>query len=162
MITMRKMTDTEFLRFKEYSVTDYAADLVRGERLDKEQALKKAEAEFSGMLPDGPDTADQFLMMLQDAKTGEEVGWIWFFYEENEKGIKQVFLSDFLIYEYERRKGYAAAALHEMEQKAKADGRTEVILYVWEHNVPGFNLYQKCGYTAVQQSESGTAMKKML
>ena len=41
MITMRKMTDTEFLRFKEYSVTDYAADLVRGERLDKEQALKK-------------------------------------------------------------------------------------------------------------------------
>ena len=47
MITMRKMTDTEFLRFKEYSVTDYAADLVRGERLDKEQALKKAEAEFS-------------------------------------------------------------------------------------------------------------------
>ena len=101
-------------------------------------------------------------MMLQDAKTGKEVGWIWFFYEENEKGIKQVFLSDFLIYEDERRKGYAAAALHEMEQKAKADGRTEVILYVWEHNVPGFNLYQKCGYTAVQQSESGTAMKKML
>ena len=162
MITMRNMTDTEFLRFKEYSVRDYAADLVRGERLDKEQALKKAEAEFSGMLPDGPDTADQFLMMLQDAKTGEEVGWIWFFYEENEKGIKQVFLSDFLIYEDERRKGYAAAALHEMEQKAKADGRTEVILYVWENNVPGFNLYQKCGYTAVQQSESGTAMKKML
>jgi GNAT superfamily N-acetyltransferase len=154
------MTDVEFLRFKEYSVTDYAADLGRGEGLEREQALKKAEAEFNGMLPEGPDTEDHFLMMLEDAETGKEVGWTWFCYEENEKGIKRVFLSDFLIFENERRKGYATAALHEMEQKAKTDGRTEIILYVWEHNVPGFSLYQKCGYTAIKQSESGTAMKK--
>jgi len=161
VVMLRKMTNEEFLLFREYSVADYAEDLIRGEGLSREQALKNSENEFSAMLPDGPETAGQFLMAIEDAKNGKVVGWIWFFYEES-AGVRQVFLYDLLIFQSERRKGYASAALDEMEQMAKAAGCTRSMLYVWEHNAPGFNLYQKCGYTAVEKSESGMYMKKDL
>ncbi len=162
IVGLRRMTDEEYRRFKEYSVSDYAEDLTRGKGFTREQALEKAEGEFRGMLPDGQDTVNQFLMTVEDKKAGKEVGWIWFSYEEGYDGSPQVFLNDFMIFRPERRKGYAKAALNAMEQMAKADGRTESVLYVWAHNVPGFNLYQKCGYETVAQGDSGTHMKKEL
>ena len=161
-VAMRKMTGEEYRRFREYSVSDYAEDLIKGEGLDREQARKKAEAEFSGALPGGPDTDGQFLMAVESAKTGKEVGWIWFSYEEGDGGTRQVFLSDFLIYEAERRKGYAKAALREMERMAKNGGCAESVLYVWEHNIPAFSLYRECGYTAAGKGEGGIYMKKVL
>ncbi len=161
IVALRKMTDEEFLHFKKFSIADYAEDLIKGEGLNREQALKNAENEFSGMLPDGSETPDQFLMAIEDVKNGKDIGRIWFSYEKK-AGIQQVFLCDFLIYESERRKGYASAVLDEMEQMAKADGCAESVLYVWEHNVPGFSLYQKCGYTAIEKDDRGIYMKKVL
>lgn len=157
----RRMTAEEYECFKAYSVSGYAEDLIRGEGLDRDRALKKAEEEFRGMLPGGPDTEGQFLRTVEDAETGREVGWIWFSFEEAE-GIRQVFLSDLLIREDERGKGCASAALQEMEQAAKARGCTESVLYVWEHNRPGYSLYRKCGYEAARRGEGGTYMKKKL
>ena len=162
MVALRKMTREAYCRFKACSIADYAEDLIQGEGLDRQQALHEAEEEFTQTLPDGPETEGQFLMMIEDGQSGREVGWIWFSYEEGEDGAKRVFLSDFLIYTEERRNGYASAALDEMERMAKADGRAESVLYVWEHNAPGYRLYQKCGYKAVGRGENGTHMKKIL
>ena len=161
-VTLRKMTEVEYLRFREHSVSGYAEDLAMGEGLSREQARKKAEAEFQEALPDGPDTGGQFLRAIENPETGTKAGWIWFSYEEAGGGIRQVFLSDFLIYEAERRKGYAKAALREMERMAKGDGCAVSALYVWEHNTPAYSLYRKCGYTAAGKGEGGIIMKKVL
>lgn len=59
--------------------------------------------------------------------------------------VKQVFLSDFIIKEEERRKGYASAALADMEQDARRNGCSESIIYVWKHNLPGINLIPNVG-----------------
>ena len=161
MIELRKMTDEEYLLFRELSISEYAKDLMNGESHDPETALKNAEREFCGMLPLGCDTEDQFVMMIIDAQSGKAVGWIWYSYEMDEDE-KQVFLCDFLIYENDRRKGYASATLAEMERRAKADGCKAAALFVWDHNEPGIALYRKCGYTPQEQDDGGVSMKKQL
>lgn len=161
MIEFQKMSEAEYLQFRKFSVSEYAKDLMNGEKLDHNAAAKKAEREFCEMLTDGLDTEDHFVMMIRDAQRGKEVGWIWYCYVTDEDD-KQVFLCDFLIYEDERRKGYASAALAEMERRAKADGCGAAALFVWDHNGPGAALYRKCGYTPGEQDDGGVSMKKQL
>ena len=38
----------------------------------------------------------------------------------------------------------------------------ESVLYVWEHNIPAYSLYQKYGYMVAEQTENGAYMKKRL
>ena len=161
MIGFNKMTPTEFLRFRERSVSDYAEDLMHGRGLNRDEALQEAEAEFGALLPEGPDTANQFLMTIADAESGAAVGLIWYGYEKA-GGERRVFLTDFLIREERRRKGYATAALAEMERRAKADGCVSAALYVWEHNGPGAALYAKCGYSPAERGDGGVLMVKRL
>lgn len=161
MIEFQKMSEAEFPQFRELSVSEYAKDLMNGEKLDHETALKKAESEFSEMLYNGPCTVDHYVMMIRDAQSGKEVGWIWYCFETYDDEY-QVFLCDFLIYEDYRRKGYASAALAEMERRAKADGCAAAALFVWDHNRPGAALYRKCGYTPEERDVGGIRMKKIL
>ena len=161
-VHLRKMTEEEFQAFKEYSISDYAEDLIRGEGVTREQAYTDAKKEFLSMLPDGANTDGNYLMMIDDPVRKEKVGWIWFLFEEKKLNEKQVFIADFLIYECERGKGYAKGTLNEMEAMAKEEGCSESVLYVWENNIPAYTLYQKFGYAIAKQTESGTYMKKRL
>ena len=74
MIEFRKMTREEYLQFRGLSISKYAKDLMNGEGLDCETALKNAGNEFDGTLPDGADSGDQFVMIIRDALSGKEVG----------------------------------------------------------------------------------------
>ena len=161
MITLRKMTEEEFRRFKAQSIAEYAKDLMTGEDFDEEDASANAKEMFEDTLPDGLDTEGQYLMTIEDAESGRDVGQIWFSYEEAEDG-RQVWLTDFAIREEERRKGYAAAALNEMERMAKAAGCVRSALFVWDHNPEGCELYRKCGYEALEHEDGGAVMKKVL
>ena len=91
----------------------------------------------------------------------KNVGVIWYLFEMTD-GIKQVFLNDFIIKEEERRKGYASGALTEMEQDAKQNGCVESVLYVWNHNLLGSNLYTKYGYAISKEMDEGMYMKKTI
>lgn len=163
MIQLRKMTEEEYQRFKAFSIADYAEDLIRGQDLSREQALRDSEDNFNALLPDGLETEGSFLMKIEDPQRGKDVGWIWFFYTPDEdEDMSLVFLSDFLVYEEERRKGYATAALHEMNRIAKAAGCSRSMLYVWEHNPGGKSLYEACGYLPADSTEGGTYMIKEL
>ena len=161
MIQLCKMSAEAYLSFKTCSITDYAEDLAKGKGLRREEALAAAERDFDQQLPLGPDTPDQFLMTITDPSNASEVGWIWFSYE-SENDIRQVWLNDFLIYEPARRKGYATAALAEMERMAKNDGCAVCSLFVWDHNPAGYALYERCGYRAEQRLPGGSVLKKGL
>ena len=161
MVEFKTMSEAEYSKFSEYSVAEYANDLMNGENLDPETALKKAGSEFNEMLADGLCTEEHFVMTIHDARNGKEVGWIWYCYEI-EQDEKQAFLCDFLIFEPDRRKGYASAALAEMERRAKADGCAATALFVWNHNAPGGALYGKCGYTPEEEEDGGVRMIKRL
>ena len=163
MIQLRKMTEAEFQHFRVFSIADYAEDLIRGQDLSREQALRDSEENFSALLPDGLDTEGSFLMEIEDPQRGKDVGWIWFFFTPGEdEDTSLVFLSDFLIDEEERRKGYATAALHEMNRIAKAAGCRRSTLCVREHNPGGKSLYETCGCLPAESAEGGICMIKGL
>ena len=162
MVTLRKMTGEEFLCFKAQSIADYANDLMTGEDFDEEDASANAKEVFEDTLPDGLDTEGQYLMTIEHAESGKAVGQIWFFYEDEEDGTRQVWLSDFAIHEEDRRKGHATAAMEEMERMAKAAGCARSALFVWDHNPEEYSLYEKCGYTVFEHEDGGSVMKKDL
>lgn len=158
-VRFRKMNAQEFESYCEYSTNDYAKDLMKSSNISFEEALAQARKEFKNMLPEGINTKDNSVMIIEDLLDGKAAGLIWYLYELFD-GAKQVFLSDFMIYEEARRKGYATAALAEMERNAMEDGCTQSIIYVWKHNLPGVNLYTKCGYITFRELDDGMYMKK--
>lgn len=159
-VRLRKMSLQEFETFREYSTNSYAKDLMLDQNISSESALKQAIAEFSCMLPEGVKTKDNSLMMIEDENSQKTVGIIWYLYEITE-GIKQVFLNDFIIYEEERRKRYATAALSEMVHNATKVGCRQSTIYVWKHNLPGVNLYTKCGYVPFRVINSESIQKSL-
>lgn len=158
-VQLREMSTEEFKNFFENSIFDYANDLVKSSSITMDEALIQAQGEFAEMLPDGLDTKDNALRIIVDVAEQKTVGIIWYLFEMTD-GVRQVFLSDFIIKEEERRKGYASAALIEMEWDARRNGCSESIIYVWKHNLPGINLYTKCGYVAFKELDDGMYMKK--
>lgn len=159
MICLRRMTPAEFGAFAEYSARDYANDLIVNQGIEAAAAARQAQKEFAELLPDGPDTPGNALMVIEAEH--RPVGVIWYLYEVTD-GVRHTFLSDFVIAPDERRRGYATAALAEMEKDAVAHGCSECRLYVWNGNQPGLNLYAKCGYSAYQPADDGVYMKKKL
>lgn len=113
------------------------------------------------MLPNGLETKDNILRVIVDVCEQKAVGIIWYLLEWT-GNVKQVFVNDFVINDEERRRGYASAALTEMEQDAWRNECVESIIYVWKHNLPGFNLYTKCGYVTFRELDDGMYMKKGL
>ena len=160
-VRLRKMSEKEFEAFAEYSEKDYANDLMKSSEMPAEEAQRQAKKEFSELLPDGADTKDHSLRVIEDTTDGRATGVIWYLFEMTD-GVKQVFLNDFVIREEERRKGYATAALAEMEQDALRNGCMESIIYVWKHNLPGVKLYTKCGYVPFRDVNDGMYLKKQL
>lgn len=109
------------------------------------------------MLPNGLETKDNILRIIVDVCEQKAVGIIWYLLEWT-GNVKQVFVNDFVINDEERRRGYASAALTEMEQDAWRNECVESIIYVWKHNLPGFNLYTKCGYVTFRELDDGMYM----
>ena len=159
MVCLRRMTSSEFDAFAEYSARDYANDLMHNQGLDAASAAAQARREFLDMLPDGVDTDSNALMVVE--ADGRSVGAIWYLYEVTD-GVRHAFLNDFIIAPDERRKGYASAALAEMEAEASAHSCAEVRLYVWNGNLPGLNLYAGCGYSTFRRTDDGIYMNKKL
>lgn len=160
-VKLRKMTVSEFAVFKQYSIEDYAIDLTNNFELTLEKALSQAEKEFIDILKEGIYTKDNDLMVITDCNAEKNVGVIWYLYEFTD-GIKHTFLSDFIVKEEERRKGYATAALYEMEKEASKYGCTECRLYVGKNNKKGIQLYTKVGYEIFRNTDDGMYMKKVI
>ena len=157
-VTLREMTAEEYARFRAYSIEHHAADLAGG--APSADARFRAAAEFDGLLPQGLSTPDNRLMTITEEGT-RPVGYIWYLFEETD-GVKQVFLADFVIDERERRKGFGAAALHEMEKAARESGCAEAVLWVYHDNTAAVRLYTKEGYRPFRGDAAGTYMKKPL
>ena len=158
-VTIRNMTQPEFENFYQRSVQYQVVQLMDARGISREEAGREAEEELAGMLPDGLNTGNNFLMSIVNGD--EIVGFIWTLHEET-NGKKQCFLCDFAIWEEYRRKGYAAQALRLMEREAIHAGCQECVLYVADRNLAARALYEKCSYKLLRQAGSGKYMIKEL
>lgn len=156
MINLRKMTSTDFDRFKEWSVNDYAADLIKSEMISKENAYITAEKEFNELLPMGLLTHSNYLYIIVN-EYSEDVGFIWYLSE----GITG-FICDFLVKENYRNKGYGFQTMKTVEKHAEERGITKFRLNVFKYNEPAYKLYKKLEYMVVEDNKGNMIMEKIL
>jgi len=145
-VRLRAMHPNELAVFRNYSIGDYAGDLMNTQAISPEAALAQAGQEFDGLMP------GSFLRIIE--ADGCAVGVVWYLTEETD-GIRHAFLNDFVIAPEHRRKGYASAALTALAQEVKAQGCTEIRLYVSGENHAARALYERCGYHMLRPADAG-------
>ena len=144
MIRLASMDEEAFESWREASIRDYAAEKVEAGNWPADDALERATADFTSLLPDGRATVGNELRALVD-ENGERVGHAWFALEERPFG-RVVFIYDIAVDPAHRRRGHARAALAEIEVFAGGHGCVGVQLHVFGGNAGARALYREAGY----------------
>lgn len=158
-IRLRKMTIDEYESFMKISNENHAEELLREKNITQEGALRETEAGLEKMLPNGLETSNNYLMVIERLADSTIVGYMWYMYDDR-RADTFLFLCDFLVYENERRKGYAQQALAEMEEAGRELSCKKCVLFVRDDNNKARKLYEKCGYIYRNERDSGRYMDK--
>jgi ribosomal protein S18 acetylase RimI-like enzyme len=137
--------ESELDEYVERLIPDYAAAHVRAGSLPPDAAEEMAREQVRSLLPNGVETQDQYLFWIEDADTGTRAGLLWFA-RETRQGEQTAFIYDIEIFDAFRRRGYASAALHLLEEKAREVGAATISLHVFGNNTSARDLYRKLGF----------------
>ncbi len=155
-VILRKMNDAEYMQWKECSTSDYAKSLIESGKCSESDAKAQAEMEFSSYLKIGLSTPNHYVLIAENTD-GIPVGMIWYETEDP----KHAFIADFVIYDPYRQMGYGRATLAEMERMLKLAGASSVALHVFEQNKTAIALYEKCGYSVMNDdADAGSLYMK--
>ena len=145
------MTDAEFTAYLAVLIPEYAGEHVRAGNWSADEAETLASGQIQQILPQGVETPDHFLSLMQVDAEPVPVGMIWF--EVNRRGLRTVaFVYDIVVYEPYRRRGYARQALRIVEEQARALGAERIALHVFGYNDGARALYAGLGYTVTDYS----------
>jgi ribosomal protein S18 acetylase RimI-like enzyme len=145
---LRKMTESEFQSYLEYTYVKYADEQAKAGFWPADRAIELAKAEITDLLPDGLATKDHFLYCLVVPGEPAPVGVLWIMIRVR-NGRREAFIDDIEIYENFRRKGYASQALGILENIITEMGLKTIRLHVFGHNQNALKLYEKCGYEII-------------
>lgn len=149
------MSQDQFLGYRETAEQAYAENITASGMLPKAEALTKATADFSRLLPDGRDTDNQHFWVAVDGD--HEVGMLWLAITERSDGL-HAFGYDFLVHGAFRRRGYGRAMLAAAEQWCRTRGVVTVGLSVFGANAGAQTLYEALGFkvTMLQMTKTLT------
>jgi ribosomal protein S18 acetylase RimI-like enzyme len=138
------MDDAAYQAWHGSSVHDYAEEKVASGNWLAEDAMDRSERAFAELLPEGRRTpGHEIRSMVNDA--GQAVGYAWFVAEDRPFG-RVAFIYDIAVDPEHRRKGYAQAALGEIEAWARDHDCVGVQLHVFGGNTGARELYRRAGY----------------
>ncbi|MEX1168873.1 MAG: GNAT family N-acetyltransferase [Chloroflexota bacterium] len=144
MIRLEPMDEATYETWREGSIREYAQEKVDAGTWPEAEALDRSTRSYIDLLPDGLETADhQLRSMVTDED--ERVGHAWFVVEDRPIG-RVVFIYDIAVNPAHRRKGYAQAALGEIETYARDHGCVGVQLHVHGGNAGARQLYLRAGF----------------
>ena len=139
MVKLVPLGEDEYRSWYDWLLEDYAQDFIRI-GMPEEQAHARSKADMEEGLPNGLQSKDQYLFSIQDEQTGEKVGVLWYSLMTRETR-KIVFVSDILIYEQFRGRGYGKQAMQLLEDHARDLGATRIGLHVFGHNPTAYALF---------------------
>lgn len=155
MLELRLMTDQTFQRFLDHAAPQYAAEKVKSGEWSQQEAQARGEGEFRMLLPQGPDTPDNFLYDLHAPTAengpaagndgGRDVGVLWYALRER-GGTRSAFVYEIEVLADYRRRGYATQAFALLEQDAARRGAGSLQLHVFGHNSGARALYEGLGF----------------
>jgi ribosomal protein S18 acetylase RimI-like enzyme len=140
VINLTLMNAGEYQGYLSSAIKSYAEEKVLAGNWNEDEALKKAEEEYTRLLPQGEKTESNFLYTIR--KGDETVGIIWL----AQKSEKLGFIYDIYILEKYQGQGYAKEALEGIEGVGRKLGLKKIGLHVFGHNKVARGLYEKLGY----------------
>ena len=142
MVRFEYMKKDEFPEYWKYSVESWKYDMQKAGFIGEGMTYEEAEEQVRKFLPTGAETPGHYLMHI--FKGRERVGDIWF--EIRERGLKDAYLWDIVIYDGNRGKGYGKESMKELEGFVKKEGAKRISLNVFGFNQVALNLYRTSGY----------------
>ena len=148
-ISLRKMTQSEFSDWQDWSIGEYAKDKQQSLGIGAAEAQKLSRESYAALLPEGRATADNHLFV---AVRGQQVlGWLWFKITRD-WGVTSAFVYDLEVRPEHRRQGVASAVMRLLEGEARGLGARKIALHVFGQNIGARDLYAKAGYRITDYS----------
>ena len=138
-------TEPDFHAWLLEAIPSFALANVEDGRWTLAESIEKSKDAHAALLPQGLQTPGQFFVHLHDADNGERVGLLWWV-EADKAGRREAYVYNVTIAEHARRRGYARAALHELERLARERGAHQLGLHVFGHNHGARRLYESLGF----------------
>jgi ribosomal protein S18 acetylase RimI-like enzyme len=144
-VRLQPMPEEAFLRFRQASIRNYAAEQVRTGDWTEAEAPMLALKAFENLLPVGLATVGHELCEIVDAEVDHVVGILWYARRER-AGEAIAYVYELEIHPTFRRMGHARAAFLALEERVAAQGLKGISLHVFGHNVAARALYEALGY----------------
>ena len=159
-IVFTNINVNEFKIFSKWSVKNYAENLIRsGDEKYRLKARKAAKSEFNDIFPDGADSADNYLYVIIN-ENGEKIGVIG--YQKSPFEENAAFVTENIIKEDYRGKGYGKSAFVKLQEDAKEKGFAKMVLNVFKHTPISFAMYEKNGFKVIEDYGGSVIMEKYL
>lgn len=139
-----QMNESDFQPYVRQSICQYAAEKQKAGTWLAIEALRRAEAEYRLLLPQGFATPNHHFLSLLD-ETQRKIGLIWLNYSPVQQS-KEAFIYDFQIFEPYQDQGLGQSAMRALFDYCRNHGLQKLSLHVFAHNTRAFHVYQKLGF----------------
>ncbi len=155
-----RMNSDEFMVYSKWSVKAYAEHLIKsGDEKFRFKALKAAKSEFNDIFPDGADSADNCLYIVMN-KENKKIGVIG--YQKSPFEENAAFVTENVIKEEYRGKGYGKSALIKLQEDAREKGFVKMVLNCFKHTPISYSMYEKNGFKVIEDYGGSVIMEKYL
>ncbi|GAA1961615.1 GNAT family N-acetyltransferase [Kitasatospora viridis] len=145
----RPLTEAEYEEWVAEGMERYAGDILRAGSGTPEQARRKAEEDYRQLLPQGRETEQTALVVLE--ADGEAIGHAWLKHQHL-PGVSYGYSLD--VAPRFRGRGHGRAAMALGEQAVRAAGDRALMFTVWGGNEVAMNLYTATGYRVLEETRS--------
>ena len=147
-VTLRRMGAADVEDFLAATAPAYAAERAVADHVGEAEAAARARTQTDRLLSQRGDTPGHHFAAVVDTATGDRVGGVWFFLDAE---TREGFVYYLTVSPPCRRRGFARAALSEVEAAARAAGCRTLGLNVFAPNAAAIALYAGAGFAAVAQ-----------
>ncbi len=159
-ITFKSMNNNEFRIYSEWSVKAYAEHLIKsGDEKFRFKALKAAKSEFNDIFPDGADSTENYLYVVIN-NNNEKIGVIG--YQKSPFEENAAFVTENVIKEEYRGKGYGKSAFIKIQEDAREKGFGKMVLNCFKHTPISYSMYEKNGFKVIEDYGGSVIMEKYL
>ncbi|GAA1270379.1 GNAT family N-acetyltransferase [Kitasatospora nipponensis] len=148
-VTARRMTPDEYPHWLATEQEGYVAGLLRAGGLREVEARAKSDADYGRLLPDGLNTANTSILVLEHEGRPVGSGWLR---HDHLPGVTYGY--GVRIDPGARGRGLGRAAIAAGEAATLAAGDAALTFTVWEGNTVAMNLYTAAGYRVAHEYRS--------
>jgi len=158
-ISFKKMNSDEFKIYSKWSAKAYADHLIKsGDEKFRFKAFRAAKSEFRDVFPDGADSADNYLYIVIN-ENNDKIGVIG--YQKSPFEENAAFVTENVIKEEFRGKGYGKSAFVKIQEDAREKGFSKMVLNVFKHTPVSYAMYEKNGFKVIEDYGESAIMEKI-